>query len=93
MARQIVTLSLNSEGDAELLKWLDQQANKSEAIREALREHLRRNGITLGDVYAKVCELERRVKAGAVVVGESSTDDAGDEPPDVAAALDALGSL
>ncbi len=92
MTRQIVTIALNSDSDADLLRWLDRQPNKSEAIREALREHTRRAGVTLGDVLQAVRDLERKVKGGAVVI-EGSQGGGYDEPPDVAAALDALADL
>jgi hypothetical protein len=94
MARQIITVALNSDSDADLLRWLDRQPNKSEAIREAIRAHIQGNGVTLGDVLQAVRDLERKVKAGAGVVSELPAEGAGyDEPPDVAAALDALADL
>jgi hypothetical protein len=94
MARQIITVALNSDSDADLLRWLDRQPNKSEAIREAIRAHIQGNGVTLGDVLQAVRDLERKVKAGAVVVGGSPAEGGGyEEPPDVAAALDALADL
>jgi Arc/MetJ-type ribon-helix-helix transcriptional regulator len=93
MARQIITVALNSDSDADLLRWLDRQPNKSEAIREALRDHIGRHSVTVGDVLQAVRDLERKVKAGAVVHGEEEQDGDFDEPPDVAAALDALADL
>ena len=66
------------------------------AIRVAIREHIGRNGITLGDVYRAVKDLERKLEAGAVVVAAgagSAGNEEWDEPADVAAALEALAEL
>ncbi|MBN1975948.1 MAG: hypothetical protein JW918_00980 [Anaerolineae bacterium] len=94
MAQVTYSLKIDIETDADLVRWLDRQPNKSEAIREALREHTRRNGVTLGDVLQAVRDLERRLRAGAGVVGDLPAEGGGyDEPPDVAAALDALANL
>jgi Arc/MetJ-type ribon-helix-helix transcriptional regulator len=89
-----VTLSLDVEADKDILRWLDRQENRSSAIRAAIREHLGRDGVTLGDVYQAVKEIERRLRAGAIagtVRGEAR--ETWEEPPDAAAALDALGRL
>lgn len=40
MARERVYFYVDSEQDAELLAWLEQQSNRSEAIRQALRAHM-----------------------------------------------------
>jgi hypothetical protein len=89
----IVTLSLDRQTDRDILRWLDAQANRSAAIRGALREHLARGGVTLADVYQAVKDLERKVQAGAVIVGGPGLADQVKEPPEAAAALDALGTL
>jgi len=89
-----VTLSLDVETDKDILRWLDAQDNRSAAIRAAIREHVGREGVTLGDVLQAVRDLERRLRAGAGVVGDLPVEGGGyDEPPDVAAALDALADL
>jgi hypothetical protein len=91
-----VTLSLDVEADKDILRWFERQENRSAAIRAAIREHVGRNGISLGDVYRAVKELERKLEAGAVVVsggaGEAG-EETWDEPDDAAAALDALAEL
>jgi hypothetical protein len=97
MSRKTFTnISLDTEADKDILRWLERQENKSAAIRVAIREHIGRNGITLGDVYRAVKDLERKLEAGAVVLaggaGESEGD-SWDEPDDAAAALDALAEL
>lgn len=94
MARKtVVTVSLDTEADKDILRWLDQQENRSAAMRAAIREHLGGGGVTLGDVYQAVKEIERRIEAG-VVVGrvQAGAGESWEEPPDVAAALDALGT-
>ena len=97
MSRKTFTnISLDTEADKDILRWLERQENKSAAIRAAIREHIGRNGITLGDVYRAVKDLERKLEAGAVVIaggaGEPESD-SWDEPDDAAAALDALAEL
>jgi hypothetical protein len=97
MGRKTFTnISLDIEADKDILRWLERQENKSAAIRAAIREHLGRSGITLGDVYRAVKDLERKLKNGAVVVAGgagSAGNEEWDEPADVAAALDALAEL
>jgi hypothetical protein len=97
MSRKTFTnISLDTEADKDILRWLERQENKSAAIRAAIREHIGRNGISLGDVYRAVKELERKLEAGAIVVaggaGEAG-EEVWDEPNDAAAALDALAEL
>jgi len=94
--KAFVSLSLDTEADKDILRWLDRQENRSAAIREAIRGHLGRNGVTLGDVYRAVKELERKIETGAVVVAQGGDPLAGDdwdEPLEAAAALDALARL
>jgi hypothetical protein len=90
MVKQTVTFVVDTERDRDILRWLGSQDNKSAAIREAIREHLRRGGITLTDVYEAIQDLK--------CSGWTSTPDAqhhevtcSEEPPDVAVALDCLG--
>ncbi len=90
MAQVTYSLKINTETDADLIRWLDRQDNKSEAIRQALRGH-RVNGVSLGDVYQAVMSIERQIKAGVIV--QSNAGDKLDEPPEAAAALDALANL
>ena len=86
------TFSLDTEADRDILRWLNAQDNVSAAIREAIRAHQGRGGVTLGDVYQAVKELGRRVQAGAVVgyASPAQADD-WDEPPEAVAALDSRG--
>jgi hypothetical protein len=97
MARKvIVPISMDSEADRDLLQWLEQQENRSGAVREALRAHIARSGVTLGDVYQAVRDLERKLQTGASVSRTPDDCDSGNgwqEPPGVAEALDALADL
>lgn len=90
MARQTITFVLDTIRDRDILRWLEGQENKSAAIREAIRAHLGRSGITLVDVYEAIQDLKR----GGWMPGSETQAPAAavnDEPPDVAAALDSLG--
>jgi len=88
MSKQTVAFTLDTEKDRDLLHWLSSlpKGDKSRAVRDALRAHLGRGGITLGDIYEAIIDLKRH---GLVVQGEPTPT--ADEPPDVAAALDNLG--
>ena len=90
MARQTITFVLDTVRDRDILRWLEGQENKSAAIRDAIRAHLGRGGITLADVYEAIQDLRR----GGWVPGpaaQAPAVTANDEPPDVAAAIDSLG--
>jgi hypothetical protein len=97
MAKRVETFSFDSEADKDIARWLAglPSRGKSAAIRAAIREHAGRNGITLGDVYRAVKDLERKLESGAVVLagGAESEAEEWDEPDDAAAALDALAEL
>ena len=89
MAKQAITFIVNTDRDQDIIHWLEGQTNKSAAIRDAIRAHFRRSDVTLADVYEAIQDLKR---AGWMSVPEAqSRDVAGNEPPDIAAALDRLG--
>jgi hypothetical protein len=90
MAKVAICFSLDSERDRDLVRWLDglPKRGRSEAIRDALRGQLSESGVTLGDIYEAVMDLKR---SGLVVAARGGIAATGDEPPDVAAALDNLG--
>jgi len=92
MAKVTYSLKIDTEADADLIRWLDRQDNKSEAIRQALRGHTRGSGVSLGDVYQAVMSIEHQIRAG-VIVQSNAGDKVLDEPPEAAAALDALANL
>ena len=87
-----VVFSLDTEEDRDILQWLNSQParKRSAAIREALRTYIG-GGVTLGDVYQAIRDLERRLGSGSVAV--IADDDDLDEPPEAAAALDALAKM
>ena len=90
MSKLIVSFSLNPDKDRRIVQWLGSQQNKSAAIRKALEAYLGGGGVTLSDVYRAVVELERKIESGAFAVSPSGPLPV-DEPPDIAANLDALG--
>lgn len=94
MANLTIAFSVNTETDADLVRWLAglPKRGKSEAIRKVIRVGLGRGGVTLGDIYQAVKALDHKLQAGVIVAQVSSGDVAHvDEPPDVAANLDKLG--
>ena len=92
MARVRVSISLNTDGDADIIRWLDRQTNASQAIRDAIRDAIGTSGvITLADIYHIVTAIERKLDKGVVVNSAAEPDDY-QEPPDIAATLDALGA-
>jgi hypothetical protein len=92
MSKVTICFTLDSDDDKDLARWLEAQDNRSAAIREAIREHVGRHSVTVGDVLQAVRNLERKLRGGSVVI-EGDQGEAYDEPPDVAAALDALADL
>ena len=96
MAKVTVSFTYDDEADKDIARWLNRlpKRKRSEAIRAALRDHLGRGGVTLGDVYQAVKALERKLGAGVVIAGTQGQDtDMVEEPPDAAAALDALAAM
>jgi hypothetical protein len=84
----------DTERDAALLAYLDSQdkRKKSEAARELMQRGLERGGgVTVGDVYTVVKDLERKLNAGAFVAhaGDESCEGVELSP----GAADALGNL
>ena len=90
MARQTITFVLDTERDRDILRWLEGQANKSAAIREAIRANLGRGDITLAHIYEAIQDLKRCGWMSGLQAPSHITV-ASAEPPDVAAALDNLG--
>lgn len=89
MARQTVTFVLDTERDRDIVRWLEGQDNKSAAIREAIRARAGCGHVTLAEVYEAIQELKRGSWVSSASAQASTAG--GDEPPDVAAALDSLG--
>jgi hypothetical protein len=97
MAKVTISFSLDSERDRRVLRYLEAlpRGEKSAAIRAALQAHVDGRGVTLGEVYQAVRDIERKLANGTVLaqagVRGDSLQTAVDEPLDVAANLDALG--
>jgi len=96
MGKQVITFSIDPEQDRDLVRWLAglPKRQKSTAIREVLRAGLAQGGLTLGDVYQAIKDLDRRLAQGMVSIDRGATlgeaNDWAAEDPDAAAALDAL---
>jgi hypothetical protein len=84
------TFTLDTQRDAMLLAWLDAQANQSETVRTALRNHYDESQVTLADVYRAVQAVEQRLADG-VTLGAPAPQSQPAEDPDLADALDNLG--
>jgi len=93
MSKLIISFTLDSERDRDLVRFLDGlgRRQRSEAIRETLRAGLARGGVTVSDVYQAVKELERKLSAGAFVAQVREAEAAADAPADVLSALNELG--
>jgi len=84
-----ITVVFDDERDREVLRRLraEPKGERAEVIRQALREHYGRPGVTLDDVYRLLVELRKMgVQANATVEIEPG------EPEDLADALDTLGT-
>ena len=84
--KTVIPVSMDTDRDRDIIEWLDQRGNRSQAIREALRAYIGQGAITLADVYHAVQDLKR---AGVVV--SDNPQPAADEPDDIADTLDNLG--
>ena len=85
-----VPVVMDTERDADLLQWLDQQENRSAAVREALRQALRPtprlDAATIRRIVRE--ELARVQIFGAVEVSEDAPST--DVDPEAGALLDAM---
>ena len=89
MAKQTITFVLDTNRDRDVLRWLEGQANKSLAIREAIRAQMGHTDVTLRDVLVAIEDLKRH--NGTPPASGEGAGGNGDEPADVAVALDSLG--
>ena len=90
MAIKRIQLVLDIDRDADLLTWLDEQANRSAAIRSALRAQLTEQDRDLEKIRAAV-----RIELTSALAGLQLNQDCGfpmeaAEDPELARALDAL---
>ena len=85
-----VPVVMDTERDADLLRWLDQQENRSAAVREALRQALqpkpRLDAATIRRIMRE--ELASARVAGAAEVPENASPT--DVDPEAGALLDAM---
>ena len=100
MAKRTVGFSYDDEVDADIARWLseldDRQANKSAAIRAAIRAYIGPSAITLGDVLNELGDIKQMIRGGVVAVQSNGEAGAmlGDEPdPETLAAQQALNVL
>lgn len=83
-----VNISLDPKGDRDILDWLDEQPNRSAAVRAAIRGYMAKEGITLADVLAEIRALPSRFSVVAMS-SEAATPER-EEPETAAANLDGL---
>ena len=104
MAKCTGAFSYDDERDADIAAFLDdlekQGANKSAAMRAAIRAYRNTTGLTLGDILNELGEIKRMIRAGVVIQNNGNGGDVADddEPLDplaaeAQAALNALAGL
>lgn len=95
MAKVLKTFCLDTETDAELLRYIETLASRgkmSSVIRQALKAYMNVGVITLADVMRRLDEIEQRglvLRTGDFAPKQADTD----EPAAAAAALDKLAEL
>ena len=93
MPKVAYSFKLDTNENSRVIRWLEEQTNKSDAIRDVLTEHVTTStGVSLGDIYQAVKDLERKMRAGSVAI-QANRDEDWHEDPDLAAALTSLGNL
>ena len=90
MAIKRFQLVLDTDRDADLLTWLDEQANRSAAIRSALRAQLTEQDRDLEKIRAAVRIELTSALAGLQLQQDCSSTSEAAEDPELARALDAL---
>ena len=90
-----VTVVFDKERDADIIAWLEEQRNRSEAIRTAIRDSLSSSPVLdIGAIRAVVeAALDDRLSGLALVNGDESANEPADPPgedPELAAALDGM---
>jgi len=87
----ITNFSLDPEADRDIIRWLDKQANRSAAIRVALRAYMaKEQGVTLADVLAEIRALPSRLHVVAALPAEGQAEGPATEPAGASANLDGL---
>lgn len=102
MARVTLGFSVDSDTDADIIRWWEdltaQKKNRSAAVRAAIRAYKGTAGLTLGDVMNAIGDVKGMLRSGVVMQsnGEAGDGDPNDTPLDPLAqtaqdALDGLG--
>jgi hypothetical protein len=94
MPKTTEAFSLDTERDADILDWLEEQDNKSAAIRAAIRASWLSSSITLADILNEIGEVKRMLRAGVTLDNSNSQDEPQELTPsqrEVQEALDSLG--
>lgn len=86
----VINFSLDERHDRDIVRWLGEQSNRSEAIRKAIRAYIAETeGPTLADLLAEIRGLPSRLRMVAPApLAEVET--AGEEPTESAVNLDGL---
>jgi hypothetical protein len=90
---QVVNFSLNPSADRDIIRWLDEQPNRSAAIRAAIRAYMaKEKGVTLADVLVKLHEMTGEIRTLKVAGTQPEAEEApeGEEPAAAAANVDSL---
>lgn len=84
---------LNEDTDQDVIAWLDVQADKTAAVKDAIRAAMAGRGasVSVDDVYRAVLDLAAKVQAGPVIVNAATA--AGSDAPGTEAAAAALDNL
>ena len=91
--KRAITFSVDTEDDRDLIRWIEGQGNRSDAIRSAIRAFVT-NNVTLGDVYQEIADIKRLVRSAALVAAQEDGDGPEPDDPEVARVegiLDGLG--
>jgi hypothetical protein len=90
MAR-VINISVDDQTDNDILLWLEQQPNKSAAIRLAIRAYMaKQDGPTLADILAEIRSLPSRFTVSTPPEGEAMAETELEEPAEAAVNLDGL---
>jgi hypothetical protein len=88
MMATVIPVSLDSEVDKDILRWMENQSNRSAAVRVAIRKYMAaQEGPSLADILAEIRSLPSRM---SLIAGAGEAMTTGEEPPEAAANLDSL---
>ena len=90
MAIKRIQLVLDTNRDADLIAWLDEQPNRSAAVRSALRAQITQQDPVLETIRAAIRSELTSALAGLQLHQDCSSTLEAAEDPELARALDAL---